>query len=488
MPLTLDQTYLPLIGGEFKALTKTTFDAINPATGEKLAEIARCGASDIDAAVFAAREAFPGWKKTSSAHRAMLLLKLADYIEANLERFALIDASDIGRRLWETRLDHQYAINQYRYFAAAALTVEDFGGPIGDGRFMGVREPIGVCGQIIPWNVPAIITAFKLAPALAAGNTLVLKPDENASLSTLELAKHLATLFPAGVVNVVPGFGDEAGAALTAHPDVAKLAFTGSTEVGRIIARAGADRLVPVTLELGGKSPNIVFPDIEDLDAVVDNAAFGSMYCNGQACLAGTRLFVHEDIYPQFIAKLVTAFEALKVGSPIEEGTKISCLVSEKQGERVLEYIEIGKAEGAKLLTGGSRVEIPGNEHGYFIEPTIFEGTNDMRIAQEEIFGPVLTVIRWNDFDKMIGEANNTRYGLAAGLYTSNVGNALKTAELLEAGSVWINQYCVLADGVPFGGYKESGIGREMCKDTMNLYTQIKSITVMPEVPKPWYA
>jgi aldehyde dehydrogenase (NAD+) len=415
------------------------------------------------------------------------LLKLAATIEADLDRLAEIDTRDIGRTITETKLDQRIAIGQYRYFAAAIITFEDFGKPIPGGYFFARRQPIGVCGQIIPWNVPAIMTAFKLAPALAAGNTVVLKPDENASLSTLELCKHIAKIFPPGVVNVVPGLGEEVGAALTAHPGVDKLAFTGSAEVGRIVSHAGAERLVPVSLELGGKSPNIVFPDVENIDAVIDNAAFAGTYCNGQSCLAGTRLFVDEDIYANFIDKLANGLSRVKVGSPLDDNTRISCLVSKKQGERVLNYIDIGKKEGAKLLTGGDRAKVDGNEEGYFVKPTVFEASNKMRIAQEEIFGPVISVIKWNNIDTLLEEANGVSYGLASGIYTSNISNALHLAERLEAGSVWVNQYYNLSAGTPFGGYKQSGIGREVCRETLNLYTHMKSVTIADKLPDPWY-
>lgn len=487
MTMQLDERYLPLIGGSFQARSDAWFDAIEPATGAHLAKIARCGADEIDAAARAAREALPGWRATPAAERAQCLLRLADAIAADIDRLAEIDARDIGRRLAETRMDHQFAISQYRYFAAAVVTMEDFGGPTPNGHFIAMREPIGVCGQIIPWNVPAIMTAFKLAPALAAGNTVVLKPDENASLSTLVLAQKLADIFPPGVVNVVPGFGEEAGAALTAHPHIAKIAFTGSSEIGRVVATAGAQRLVPVSLELGGKSPNIVFPDIEDLDAVVDNAAFAATFCNGQSCLAGTRLFVHDDIYATFVDKLAAGFSQLRVGSPVAADTQLGCLVSAKQGQRVLDYIDVGRREGARLLAGGRRVEVPEHGHGYFIAPTLFEATNDMRIAQEEIFGPVLSVIRWNDFDRMIHEANDVRYGLAAGIYTSNLKHALRTAKALDVGSVWINQYANLMSGAPFGGNKDSGIGREVCRETLHMYSHLKTVALSTEVPAPWY-
>ena len=484
----LKPMYGPLIDGKIDdASGGETFAAINAATGAHLADISRGSKADIDRAVGAAAAAFPAWAATRVEERSALLLRLADAIEADIDRLAMIDAMDIGRRVGETLIDHQIALGQYRFFAAAAMTHFGWNRSIPGGWSIAKREPYGVCGQIIPWNVPAIMASFKLAPALAAGNTVVLKPDENASLSTMELCKHIAEIFPPGVVNIVPGMGDEAGAALTSHPDVAKLAFTGSAEVGRIVAQAGAERLAPVSLELGGKSPNIVFPDVDNIDAVVDNAAFAVTYCNGQSCLAGTRLFVHDDIYDTFMSKMVDGFKRITVGSPVDEQTGLSCLVSETQGEKVLGYIEAGKSEGAELLTGGGRATIEGNEFGYFIEPTIFAAENEMKIAQEEIFGPVLSVIRWNDFDKMISEANGVSYGLAAGLYTTNIANAMRTADALQAGSVWVNQYFNLVDGNPFGGFKESGIGSEYCAETLNMYTHLKSITLSVEPPPPFF-
>lgn len=275
---------------------------------------------------------------------------------------------------------------------------------------------------------------------------------------------------------------------MSAHPTIRKLSFTGSTEVGRIVAGVGADRLVPVTLELGGKSANIVFADIDNLDAVVDNATFAAIHNNGQSCLAGTRLFVHRDIYPVFKQKLIESFNRVSVGSPQDEGSTVSCLVSAKQGERVLRYIQIGIEEGARLLAGGNRAQVPGCEHGYFIRPTILEARNHMRICQEEIFGPVLSLIEWDDYEQMIAQANRTEYGLAAGIYTSNLKHAIHTAGRLQAGSVWINRYSNITDGTGFGGYKNSGIGREFCRDTLNAYTQLKTITVQAEVPTVWFA
>lgn len=487
MDLQIRSFYGAFIDGQMDVESDLRFAATNPATGEHLADIARCGASEVDRAVTAAAKAFPAWKALSYEERSAKLHKLADAIEADAERLAQIDSRDIGRRLFETRYDQAVAVRQYRYFASILMAHEDFGRPIPGGHLIAKREALGVCGLITPWNVPSIMVAFKLAPALAAGNTVVLKPDENASLSTLELCQHFAALLPPGVMNVVPGFGEEAGAALSAHPQVSKLSFTGSTEVGRIIGAAAAQRIIPATLELGGKSPNIVFPDIDDIDAVVDNATFAAVYCNGQSCLAGTRLFVHADIYQTFSVKLSEAFSRLKVGAPLADDTTISCLVSKKQGERVLNYIKIGREEGAKLLVGGKRLDVPGNENGYFIQPTLFEATNSMRIAQEEIFGPVLSLIKWSDYDTMIKEANDTRYGLASGIYTSNLRHALDTADRLLAGSVWINRYVNLADGAPFGGFADSGLGRESCRETLNAYSQLKSITVQTSVAPPWY-
>ncbi|WP_271410541.1 aldehyde dehydrogenase family protein [Pseudomonas sp. Q1-7] len=487
MKPSLKKNYTAYINGGFVPSQGAVFAATNPATGEHLAHIARCNAADVDTAVQAAQRALPGWKATSYEERAALLNRLADALEKELPRLALIDALDVGRRIAETRLDHQKAIAQYRYFAGAILTHEDYGRPIPDGYLMVKREPMGVVGQIIPWNVPALMVALKVAPALAAGNTLVLKPDENASLSTLEFAEIAGGIFPPGVLNVVPGFGEEVGAALTAHPKVAKLAFTGSPEVGRIIAHAGAERLVPVSLELGGKSPNIVFPDADDLDAVVDNALFAALYCNGQSCLAGTRLFVHDDIYASFVDKLASAASRLKVGNPLDESAHLSCLVSAKQGKRVLEYIGIGKAEGAKVLFGGERESVAGCEAGYFIQPTLLEVRHGMRVEQEEIFGPVLSILRWSDYEQMLKEANGVPYGLAAGLYTADLENAMRTADALEAGSVWINQYFNLSSGVPFGGVKESGIGMEHGRETLNIYSRVKSVTVRNRVIEPWY-
>ena len=488
MTLDLDRLYGAFIDNNFVIPPGATlFSAVNPATGEILADLVACGHDLVDAAVAAATRAYPSWAATPVSDRSRMLNRLADVLEADLSRHALIDCYDIGRRLFETTYDQGIAISQYRYFAGAILTLEGASRLIPNGLFTTRYEPLGVCALVVPWNVPSIMAACKIAPALAAGNTVVLKPDENASLSTMELCKKIAAIFPPGVVNVVPGPGPETGQYLIHHPGIRKLSFTGSTEVGRLVASAGAAALLPVTLELGGKSPNIVFPDIADVDAVVDNVAFASIYCNGQSCLAGTRLFLHADIYDGFLDKLAERFATAKVGAPLEEGVTVTCLISEKQGRRVSDMIQAGRDEGAKLRQGGGRVKVPGNEHGWFIEPTLFEASNTMAIAREEVFGPVLSVIKWNEFDQMIAEANDSDYGLASGLYTGSLANALRTADRLEAGSVWVNQYFNLGSGTPFGGYKQSGLGREFSHDTLKQYSQVKSVAFAADTPPPFF-
>lgn len=489
MQINFDKSYGPLINGVFETDDKArSFAAVDPATGRHLAYIRYCDATDVDRAVNAAHAAFPAWRALGQQMRARLVNLLADEIEAHSERLAMIDAHDVGRCISEVRKDYLTAVRHYRYFASVIMAHEDTGRAIDGGYAIAKREPLGVCGQIIPWNAPAIMAAFKLAPALVAGNTVVLKPDENASLSTLELGKLINRIFPAGVVNMVTGLGDVVGAALSEHPRVAKLSFTGSTEVGRLVAGVAARRLVPSTLELGGKSANIVFPDIDDIDAVVDNATFAAIHNNGQSCLAGTRLFVHADISEVFKQKLIASFNRVVVGSPLEENSRVSCLISERQGKRVLDYINLGIQEGAELLAGGDRAQVPGCEHGYFIQPTLLLAHNQMRICQEEIFGPVLSLIIWSDYEAMIAQANDTEYGLASGIYTSNLKHAMETADRLEAGSVWINRYSNITDGTAFGGYKNSGIGREFCRETLNAYTQVKTVTVQSEVPTAWFA
>ncbi|GKV65265.1 MULTISPECIES: aldehyde dehydrogenase [unclassified Sporosarcina] len=480
--IKFETQYGPFIDGEFVESSNGYIDSINPATGELLSRIARGGKTEVDEAVRSANIAFESWSQVSVEERSAYLHKIADALEENKERFCMIDCLDTGRPIHELSMDYGIAISQFRYFASAILMFEGTSRPITNGQLIVQKDPLGVCAQIIPWNVPMIMVSFKLAPALAAGNTIVMKPAEDASLSTLELAKILKDILPKGVVNFVPGYGIEAGEALMNHSDIHKLSFTGSVGVGRLIGKTAGERLMPVTLELGGKSPHIVFPDV-DIDSAVENVTFGYCSFNGQSCILGSRLFIHDDIYDEFIEKLVKRAKEVKVGDPTDPSTRVSSLINEKQGKRVLGYIEIAKEEGAKLLVGGNRITVPGNEHGYFIEPTIFEATNHMRISQEEIFGPVLTVMRWNDIDTVIKEANDVEFGLAAGIMTKDFKAAIATAQKLQAGSVWINQYFNFQTGAPFGGFKNSGLGREYGKEALDEYTQVKTIAANFDPP-----
>ena len=482
LDLKLEEKYGSFINGEFVEPANGYIDAINAANGKLLSKIARGGKEDVDRAVKAANAAFEGWSNTSIEERSATLHKIADVLEANQERLKMIECLDTGRPIHEFDLDYQLAIYQFRYFASAILTHEGISRPIQNGHLIVRKEALGVCAQIIPWNVPMIMASFKLAPALAAGNTVVLKPAEDASLSIMELAKLLQDVMPKGVINIVTGYGTEAGQALIDHPDVHKLAFTGSVGVGRLVGKTAGERLLPVTLELGGKAPHIVFPDV-DIDRAVENATLGYTFFNGQSCILGTRILIHEDIYDEFVEKLIARAKEIKIGDPTDPSTRISTLINEKQGKRVLGYFDIAREEGARILYGGNRVTIPGNEHGYFIEPTIIEATNNMRISQEEIFGPAATVTRWSDIDEVIQMANDVEYGLAAGIMTNDLENALKTANKLQAGSVWINQYFNFQSGAPFGGYKNSGVGREYSKEALDHYTQSKTIVAAYNLP-----
>ncbi|SFE89507.1 aldehyde dehydrogenase family protein [Alteribacillus iranensis] len=480
--ISLDAEYGPFIGGEFQQPTNGYINAVNASNGKMLSRIGRGGKEDIDRAAKAARAAFPDWADTTIEERSALLHKVADVIEENQERLKMIECLDTGRPLHEFDLDYELAIYQFRYFASAILTYEGASRPVQNGHLIVKKEALGVCAQIIPWNVPMIMVSFKLAPALAAGNTVVLKPAEDASLSTMELAKLLQDILPSGVLNVVPGYGHEAGQSLIDHPDIDKLAFTGSVEVGRLVGKTAGERILPVTLELGGKAPHIVFPDV-DIDRAVENATLGYTFFNGESCILGTRLLVHEDIYDQFVEKLIDRAKEVKIGDPSDRSTRLGALINEKQGKRVLGYFDIAREEGAKILYGGNRVTVTDHEYGYFIEPTIIEAEPHMRISQEEIFGPACTVTKWSDVEEVIQIANDVDYGLAAGIMTEDLENALNTANKLEAGSVWINQYFNFQSGAPFGGYKNSGVGREYSKEALDSYTQSKTIVAGYQLP-----
>ncbi|MDX6458938.1 MAG: aldehyde dehydrogenase [Acidobacteriaceae bacterium] len=456
-----------------------TFATINPSTGEEICQVAEADAADVDKAVKAARAAFEGpWRKLRASERGRLLYRLADLIEANADELARLETLDNGKPLSIAKaVDVAKTVACYRYFAGWADKVQGKTIPIDGDFFCYTRhEPIGVVGQIIPWNYPMLMQSWKLAPALATGNTVVMKPAEQTPLSALRIGELLLEAgYPEGVVNILPGFGPTAGAALARHMDVDKVAFTGSTEVGRLIMTAAAQsNLKRVSLELGGKSPNIIFADT-DLDAAVEGAHVGIFVNQGQSCCAGSRVFVEEKIYQQFVEKSVARAAKRRVGDPLDPTTDQGPQVDQSQFDRIMGYIESGRTEGATLACGGERV---GNR-GYFIRPTVFADVqDDMTIAREEIFGPVMSVIAFNNVDEAIARANNTDYGLAAGVWTSDIKKAHAVANGVRAGTVWVNCYHVLDTRAPFGGFKQSGMGRELGEYALHEYTEVKTVTL----------
>ncbi|MBV6714798.1 aldehyde dehydrogenase family protein [Paenibacillus chitinolyticus] len=476
----LNGTKRLFIDGEFvDSVYGSTFTTPNPATGDILAVVSEATEEDIDLAVKAARHAFDEgpWPGLSAAERSRLIYRLADLVEDNLEELAQLETLDNGKPIAETRAaDLPLAVEHLRYFAGWSTKIVGQTIPVSGGYFNYTRhEPVGVVGQIIPWNFPLLMAMWKLGAALASGCTVVLKPAEQTPLSALYLAGLIQEAgFPPGVVNIVPGYGETAGQALVNHPQVDKIAFTGSTEVGRSIMRQAADRLKRVTLELGGKSPNIILPDA-DLSRAIPGALSGIMFNQGQVCCAGSRLFIQKKMFDNVVADLVLYSRKLKQGAGLSPDTQIGPLVSEEQQNRVLGYIERGLEEGAELLTGGTNPF----EEGYFVAPTVFAGVQDsMTIAKEEIFGPVVTALPFEDLDDVIARANDTDYGLAAGLWTENVKNAHYIAGKLRAGTVWVNCYNVFDAASPFGGYKQSGIGREMGSYALNNYCEVKSVWI----------
>jgi len=471
------------IGGAYVAPADGgTFITLNPATGEILAEVAEAKAADIDRAVAAARTALADgrWAGIDAADRGNLLWRLADAIEARAGALARLETLDNGKPIREAQIDIRLTVDVFRYYAGWTTKLEGQTIPVrGNVLNYTLREPVGVVGAIIPWNFPLLMAAYKLGPALACGNAVVLKPAEETPLTALELGAIAAGVgLPPGVLNVVPGFGESAGAALVAHPDVDKIAFTGSTEVGRRIMREAAATVKKLSLELGGKSPNIVFADA-DLDAAARGAFAGIFYNMGQCCTAGSRLLVAAGVKEQLLERIVARARQLRPGDPLDPKTRMGPLVSGAQLERVLGYVERGRSEGAELLTGGARAHYEGGERGFWVEPTVFDGVQpEHGIAQEEIFGPVLATLTFADEDEAVALANRTRYGLAAGVWTRDVKRAHRTARRLQAGTVWINTYHPLDAASPFGGYKQSGYGRELGAQALELYTQVKSVWV----------
>lgn len=478
--------YLLYIDGEFvDSASKQRFDSINPFNREVVARVARAGAEDVHRAVAAARKAFDGgpWAAMPKEERAALLKAVADGINERKNELEQLEVQDSGSTIRKAKEDVHLsgrAMSQFSKFAAAEFTeqIDGLSRP-GVSRNYLVREPIGVVGAIIPWNFPLKMAIWKLGPALAAGNTVVLKPSELTPVTAMELASIIQKVgIPKGVVNIIPGFGEDAGEELAKHPMVDKVSFTGSTAVGRRVMGLAASTLKKCTLECGGKSANIVLEDA-DMDLAVDGALYAIFYHQGQCCEAGSRLFLPEKIGPEFVDRLVRKTKRIKLGDPMDPKTDMGPLISERQRERVLGYVRSGLDQGAALATGGGKPESPGLRDGFFVEPTVFTGvSNSMKIAQDEIFGPVLSVINYKTVEEALSMANDTMYGLGGGVWSRDAEKAMDVARRLRAGTVWINEWHLLSEKAPFGGYKQSGLGREFGADGMREYTEAKHLHV----------
>lgn len=470
-------SYQLLINGKWQdSSEKQTFISHNPATGEQIAVFAQASAADVDLAVKSAWLAFPAWSKTSVAQRSALLLKVAERLEAAAERFATLETIDSGKPIRETSaIDVPLAIDHFRYFAGVIRSKTDEADQLdNDTLSIVLSEPLGVVGQIVPWNFPLLMSAWKIAPALAAGNCIVIKPSSETSVTLVELGYILNEIFPAGVVNILTGSGSTTGAAMLAHKGFRKLAFTGSTEVGLDVAKAAAEKLIPATLELGGKSANIVFEDAQ-MDKAIEGACLGILYNQGQVCCAGSRLLIQRSIYDKFLAALKVKFEGVKVGDTLDPTTQMGAQIDDKQLNKILKYIEIGKQEGGQIITGGQRLADQGN----FLCPTIIAGVSSQsRVAQEEIFGPVLVAIPFDTEEEAIAIANDSEYGLGGAVWTRDINRAFRVAKGVHTGRVWVNTYNQTPAHAPFGGYKQSGYGRETHKMLLEAYSQKKNIYI----------
>ncbi|PNZ68276.1 aldehyde dehydrogenase family protein [Staphylococcus croceilyticus] len=478
----IDEKYDLFINGEFQpSESGETLTVTNPANSEDLAEVAKANKADVDKAVQAAHDAFDSWSKISKEERADYLLEISRRIHEKAEHFATIESLQNGKPYRETStIDIPQAANQYKYFASVLTTDEGTVNELDENTMsLVVNEPVGVVGAVVAWNFPFLLASWKLGPALAAGNTIVIQPSSSTPLSLIELAKIFQDVLPKGVVNIVTGKGSESGDAIFNHEGVDKLSFTGSTDVGYGVAKAGAERIVPTTLELGGKSANIIFDDA-NLDQVVEGVQLGILFNQGEVCSAGSRLLVQSSIYDTVMPKLKEAFENIKVGDPFDEDVKMSAQTGPEQLEKIESYIKIAEEDSsANILTGGHRITDNGLDKGYFFEPTIIElKDNSHQLAQEEIFGPVVVVEKFEDEEEAVKIANDSEYGLAGGIFTTNINRALNVAKAMRTGRIWVNTYNQIPAGAPFGGYKKSGIGREVYKDAIKNYQQVKNIFI----------
>ena len=477
--------YENFIGGEWvKPVEGRYFENPSPVNGKVFTEVARSSAAEIDLALDAAHAAAPAWGKTTVAERANILNRIADRLEQNLESLAVAETWDNGKPVRETlAADLPLAVDHFRYYAGAIRAQEGSLSELNpDTVAYHFHEPLGVVGQIIPWNFPILMAVWKVAPALAAGNAVILKPAEQTPVSILKVIELIADLLPAGVLNIVNGFGVEAGKPLASSPRVAKVAFTGETTTGRLIMQYASENIIPVTLELGGKSPNIFLPDVtaaedEFLDKVLEGFALFALN-QGEVCTCPSRALIHSSLAGDFLDRCIARTEAIVSGDPLDPATMIGAQASNDQYEKILSYLDIGRQEGAQVLTGGNPRSVPGLEGGYYIEPTIFKGTNDMRIFQEEIFGPVVSVTTFDSVDEAIKIANDTLYGLGAGVWTRDLMTAYRLGREIKAGRVWTNCYHDYSAHAAFGGYKKSGIGRETHKMMLEHYQQTKNLLI----------